>query len=523
MAVTRRQLLFCERTVLAMLITAGIVFSSFAVAQQSDQSFPKELAAYVAAAVKDWEVPGLAIAVVKDGRIIVAKGYGVRELGKPEPIDANTIFDAASLTKAFTTAAIGSLVDEKKMSWDDPVRRYIPTIEFPDPYLTANVTMRDLLCHRTGIRATNSAWFFTGVNRSQLLGLIKNMEVAAPFRTRSLYSNLGFTVAGEAAARAAGTTWEDLITRRLIVPLGMKRTTATFTSAPAMGNIAAGHDLIKGVQRVTPREGVQRDVTAPAGAIQSSVADLAVWMNFQLGDGTFQDKRILSAETMNELHSPQIVVPTTAAFRTARQLKYFAAYGLGWQVFDYRGNQMLWHSGNGEGQVAYLALLPDSHFGVVVLVNSGKVGGAAFNGAIASRIMDYYLGLATRDYLAEYHESRTRNIQRQAEEQSLLEASRIKNTTPTFPLSQYAGVYRDKLGLDVKLWLEGDSLRLQYGGGEIAILMHWHHDTFRTQWQNPLTNEERATFVQFNMSPQGTVAELQMELFGDRITARRLP
>src|SRR2546422_5645002 len=280
MTATRKKFLFCECAVLALISFAGITLSNFAFAQQPPQSFPKELDDYVAATVRDWEIPGVAIAVVKDGKMIAARGYGVRELGKPEPIDENTIFDAASLTKSFTAAAVASLVDEKKMSWDDPVKRYIPTIEFPDPYLTANITMRDLLCHRTGVRATNSAWYFTNVNRSQLLGLIKNMEMAAPFRTQSVYSNIGFTIAGEAAARAAGTTWENLITRRIIVPLGMKRTTAVFALAPAMGNIASGHALVNGVQRVTPREGTPRDMTAPAGAIQCRAGHLTTRLIF---------------------------------------------------------------------------------------------------------------------------------------------------------------------------------------------------------------------------------------------------
>src|ERR1700687_1243087 len=157
MRTTRKKFLFCERAVLAGIICTGTL-SNFAFAQQSPQSFPKELDDYIATTVKDWEIPGVAIAVVKDGKVLAVRGYGVREVGKRETIEENTIFDAASLTKSFTAAAIASLVDEKKMSWDDPVRRYIPTIEFPDPYLTANITMRDLLCHRTGLRATNSAW-----------------------------------------------------------------------------------------------------------------------------------------------------------------------------------------------------------------------------------------------------------------------------------------------------------------------------------------------------------------------------
>src|SRR5688572_27296347 len=161
-------------------------------APAATDGFPKELDDYLKATLKDWEFPGLAVAVVKDGKVIVARGYGVRELGKPEPINGDTIFDVASLTKSFTAAATASLVDEKKMSWDDPVRRYIPSLEFPDPYLSANVTIRDVLSHRTGVRATNTAWYLSGVDRPKLLGLVKNMEMGAAFRTRMVYSNVGY-------------------------------------------------------------------------------------------------------------------------------------------------------------------------------------------------------------------------------------------------------------------------------------------------------------------------------------------
>ena len=515
---TRRRLQLWAAMML-VFIQAGLT-PSRALAQDTKETFPKEVDDYVAATVRTWEIPGIAIAIVKEGKLIVAKGYGVRELGKPEPVDQNTIFDAASLSKSFTAAAIASLVNENKMTWDAPVKRYLTSIEFPDPYLTANVTIRDLLTHRTGIHATNGALFFSGANRSQLLGLIKNMRIVAPFRTQFIYSNMGYTVAGEAAAVAAGTTWEDLITKRFLVPLEMKRTSAIFNSAPSTGNIASGHALINGVQRVTLREGVQRDVTAPAGAVQSSAADLANWMIFQLGDGTFQGKRILSPEVMTEMHSIQIIIPGGQAFRTARQIKYFGGYGLGWQVMDYRGNRIFWHSGAGDGQFAYMVLLPDSRLGVAVLINSWKAG-ANLNGAIASRIIDYYLGLPTRDYGAEYRESWTRSIQQQNAAVRQFEASQIRNTKPTLPLTEYAGVFRDQLGLELKIWLEGDHLRLQYGGGEIAEVTHWHYDTFLVRWLNPLHAEQRSTLAQFVMSPQGRVAEVQMEFFGDRLVARR--
>jgi CubicO group peptidase (beta-lactamase class C family) len=521
MTATKTRPSVCLAFMLALMQVAT-AFSGVGFAQQTSDSFPKELDEYLATAVKDTELPGLAIAIVKDGKVIVAKGYGVREWGKPELINEETIFDTASLTKSFTAAAIASLVDEKKMMWDAPVKRYLPAIEFPDPYLTANVTIRDLVSHRTGMHATNGAAFYTGVDRSQLLGLLKNMKVVAPFRAQFVYSNIGVTTAGEAAAVAAGTTWQDLITKRLIEPLGMTRTTSVFVSAPAMGNIASGHALIysKGVHIVTPREGVQRDVTGPAGAIQSTAKDLATWMIFQLGDGTFQGKRILSAGALAEMHAPQTIIPTNEAFRKSRQIGYFGAYCLGWQVFEYRGKRMLWHTGAGDGQAAYMALFPESRLGVVLLSNSWKTG-AQLNIALASRIADHYLGLPTRDYAQEFREWSKRSTQQQIDGVRKFEASQIKDTKPTLPLAQYAGVFRDQLGLEVGVFLEGDQLRLQYGGGEFAAVTHWHYDTFLVRWLNPLHADQRSTLAQFVLSPQGKVSEVQIEFFGDRIIARR--
>jgi CubicO group peptidase (beta-lactamase class C family) len=485
------------------------------------EDFPRELETYVTETLREWDVPGAALAVVKDGRVLVAKGYGVREVGKPDRVDADTIFDTASLTKSFTAAAIATLVDEKTMSWDDPVRRYLPSLEFSDPYLTANVTIRDLLCHRTGVRRTNSAWYFTNVTRPQLLALVKNMPTEAPFRTRLVYWNIGYTIAGEAAAAAAGVSWEELVTRRLTVPLGMTRTTSDYAAAPTMGNCASGHELIAGRQQVTPRE-TTRASTAPAGAIQASVSDLARWMLFHLGDGSHDGRRILSAESLNEMHSAQIVGVPTPKFREARQIRYFPGYGLGWQVFDYRGSTLLWHSGNGDGQIVYMALLPELRLGVAILVNSWKAG-PGLNGALASRIFDHYLGLPSRDYRAELREFRAGEMRRRDESESALERSRMPDAPPSLPLGTYAGVYRDRLGLDVVVTLEGEALRLRYGGGEIATLVPWHHDVFRVLWQNPLHAESWKAFATFVLDASGRVERLRMDPNGDEVDAKRVP
>lgn len=286
-----------------------------------------------------------------------------------------------------------------------------------------------------------------------------------------------------------------------------------------MGNLASGHVEIDGTHRAVPR-GSERISTAAAGAVHSSARDLATWMLFQLGDGTFRGRRVLSAASMDEMHAPQVFVPTTPAFRTARQLKHFAAYGFGWQVWDYRGRFMLWHTGNGDGQLAYVVLLPDEGLGVAVVTNTWRVE-VPFNLAIASRILDRYLGLPTRDYVTEYRASREKSEKADADAEAALRASRPKGTAPSLPLSAYAGSYRDRLGLDVAVTLESPGLRLRYAGGEPAALQHWHHDTFRMTWANPFS-QGRPTFVSFDLDEEGRVKGLRAEITRDRIEASRV-
>jgi CubicO group peptidase (beta-lactamase class C family) len=485
---------------------------------------PPELEKYIAASLREWELPGAAIAVVKDGRVLLARGYGVRELGKSAPVDAQTIFDIASLTKSFTAAAIGALVDDGTVSWDDPISRILPEVEFADPYLTANVTLKDLLAHRSGLAAANGPTFTAVLPRDRLLRLVRYVEPSAPFRARYVYSNLGYTVAGEAGARAAGTTWERLVTERLLRPLGMTRTTTDFAGAPRLGNLAVGHALFGGKLRPVPRGDASRTHTAPAGAVQSSAADLATWMILHLGDGTHMGRRVLSPDVMAAMHSPHVISPTTESFRVSRQVRYFAGYGLGWQIFDYRGHLLWWHSGNGDGQVARMVLVPELRLGVAVLVNSWKVGGS-LNQAIALRVIDHYLGVAPRDYAAEARAEWLAGSESRARQERDLTALRHTGTAPSLAPAGYAGTYRDRYELFWIVSVDAGYLRLRYANGDIANLEHWHHDTFRVRWSSPLRADdgERPLFVVFAVSATGVADGLTLDpgLFGEAVSARR--
>jgi CubicO group peptidase (beta-lactamase class C family) len=501
-----------------------------AAAQDQRPALPGELDAYVQATLREWDIPGAAIAVVRDGRPVALAAYGVRAIGRPEPVDVDTIFDAASLAKSFTAAAIATLVDEKRLSWDVPVKKLLPTLEFPDPYLTANVTIRDLLCHRTGVAATNSAWLHSNLTRTELIGLVKHMKMDAPFRTRMVYSNVGYTIAGEAAAAAAETSWEELVTQRLIVPLGLTRTTADWDAAPAMGNCASGHAMlgsagvyedpsVRGYEhRAIPRESTTISV-APAGSIHSSARDLARWMIFQLGDGTHEGKRIVSAESMDQMHFPHMIIQAPPAMRAARQVRFFGGYGMGWQVMDYRGHPLYWHSGAGDGQRVYMTLLPEEKLGVVVLLNSQKVEG--LHGALITRIIDHYLDVPTRDYVAELREPWEKDLRAWEEQARQRQASRKTDTKPSVAPGAYAGTYRDQLGLDIVVTEEDGALFMRRAGGDRAKLEHWQDDEFVTRWHNPLHAQTRSTLVSFEIDKHAGVGRLRMTLGRDAVDAVR--
>jgi CubicO group peptidase (beta-lactamase class C family) len=380
------------------------------------------------------------------------------------------------------------------------------------------------------VAATNSAWYHSNLTRGQILGLVKHMKIDAPFRTRMVYSNVGYTIAGEAAATAAGVSWEELVTQRLLVPLGMRRTTADYDAAPSMGNCASGHAMlgdagvyedpsVKGYeQRPTPRETTRKSV-APCGSIQSSARDLARWMIFQLGDGTHEGKRIVSAESMDQMHFPHVIIQAAPAMRAARQVRFFGGYGLGWQVMDYRGHPLYWHSGAGDGQRVYMTLLPEEKLGVVVLLNSQKVEG--LHGALITRLMDHYLDVPTRDYVAELRGPWERDLRAWEDQARERLASRKTDTKPSLATGAYAGTYRDQLGLDVVVAEENGGLFMRRAGGDRAKLEHWQDDEFMARWENPLHASVRSTLVTFETAEPGRVARLRMTLGRDAVDAVR--
>jgi CubicO group peptidase (beta-lactamase class C family) len=485
-----------------------MALSTAALSAQNIPRPPQALDEYIAQAVANWKVPGLAIAIVR-GDSVFAAGYGVRALGKPALVDPHTIFDVASLTKSFTAAAAAILVDEGKLRWDDPVRRHVPSLHFPDSFLDREVTLRDVLSHRVGLNPSNWMFRFLGEEGdAATLARVRYLKPQIPLRTNLLYSNYGYVIAGEVIASAARVSWADFVRTRLLEPLGMRESFVN-GDLPVDGNAARPHAWVGGrEQEIRSGSGAQGGAAA---GVRSSVLDMARWLRFQLSGGELDGQRLISARSMEEMRSPQVIIATTAAMRASRLVNFFGGYALGWQVMDYRGHPIVWHSGSGDGIAAYMAMLPNERTGVVVLINSWT--GLTLHGAIVNRVMDHYLGAAPRDWAGE-------QLARNPAPGSGGMMQMQDRTKLARSPSAYAGDYADGLYGPIHIRSTPAGLTLQMNKGEIADLYPLAGDTLHVHWQDPFFAGMFATSIVFRVDA-GRAVSLRMPLARDTVTAAR--
>lgn len=465
----------------------------------------RELDAYVAKAVAAWKVPGLAIAVVKDGQIVFAKGYGVREVGKPAPVDTQTLFAIGSTTKAMTSASIGMLVDEGKVRWDAPVTTYLPGFQLADPYVTREITVRDLLTHRAGLANGDVLWYQSDNSAEEVVRRARFIRSAYSLRSSFIYQNVMYAVAGQVIASASGMPWERFVRTRIFAPLGMTSAVPLLDSASNRGNVASPHYRFGDTIRVVKNASV--DAVASAGAVWAGVADMARWMRFVLDSGRVGGRRLLQPTTFTELFTPQVQVPPPEFYPTARLTHpHWVTYGLGWFQQDYAGKMVQMHTGSIDGMVAIIGLIPDERLGVYVLANLDH---AELRHALMFKVFDMYLGNPQRDWstdlLALYAGIRAQGDSAQRR----LESRRVAGTQPTIPLERYAGSYADSLVGTLAVTVDAGKLRLRSSSKRAGTLEHWQYDTFRLRWDDAWQGTSLVTFtIGVNGSPSA------IEVFG---------
>jgi CubicO group peptidase (beta-lactamase class C family) len=420
-----------------------------------------------------WRVPGVAIAIVRDGEVIYLRGHGRRALDHQDPVTPDTLFPIASCTKAFTTTAMAMLVDEGKMAWDDPVRKHLPYFHLSDPQADKQVTLRDLVCHRTGLRSHDLLWYRAPYSHEELVRRAGRLPLDKPFRGAFQYQSIMFTAAGLAVASASGMPWDEFVRQRLLEPLQMSGAVFTTSDAHRTPDYAFPH-------RLNPRGEVEMidfyplDRPNPAGSLHASAGDLARWLCFQLGDGTFHGRRLVSARNLAQTHTPQIDIPMDdndrVIFPQARQM----SYGMGWVILQHGGQTMLMHAGAIDGFRAHLTLIPQRQLGIVLLSNLGQT---KMNLALSHSLLDLLLDLPRRDWTPIIQEVVHKQQRGAAEAERSRRAQRIPNTRPSRDAGAYVGTYEHPAYGTAQVALSPGGLVFHWREFR-APLEHFHYDTF---------------------------------------------
>lgn len=468
----------------------------------------------IEAMVAEWGVPGLAVAVVQDDQIVYARGFGVRHVEGGDPVDEHTIFAAGSTSKAFTAAAMAMLVDEGKVSWDDPVIDHLPDFRLSDPYVTRDLRVRDLMSHNSGLLRGDRIWYASGRTREEALRQVRHQPMTFPLRSTFQYNNTTWIAAGEVIEALSGATWDDFVARRIFEPLGMTRSVTLLGPLAEMENVAQPHVLTPdGELRAVPYRNI--DNAGPAGSINSSAAQMAQWVRLHLGSaGAHAGTRLVSEEALLETRTPQMVMRKTEPWASIWPESDFLNYGLGWFLTDYRDVKMVSHGGNIDGMTALVAMIPERDYGFVLLVNLN--GANAFASALVHRLVDRMEGgeqLPWSDrMLAAWRKARE---EARAAAQAV-EDGRIDDAPPTLAPDAYAGSYDNEMYGEIVVVEQDGALRARFGAGFEGPLEHWHYDTFRSSWDGGARE-----FFRFEIGTDGAVSILHAEIEGSVEFVRR--
>jgi len=488
-----------------------LILLSFSVSsQKSIDKKLKVLDAYYEQALTDWDVPGMAVAIVKDGEIIFSKGYGVRDVDTKEEVDGNTLFAIASNSKAFTSAALAMLVDEGKISWNDRVREYLPWFELYDPYVSDNFTIRDLLTHRSGLKTFSGdlLWYGSNLSRREVVENAKYLEPTFDFRAGWGYSNIMYITAGLVIEEVSGMSWDEFIKERILDPLNMDRTVSSTHVLKEMENVSAPHnDTDCGVIVI---DWLNWDNIAPAGGLISSVNDVSQWLMFQMNKGITPDGDTLIKSTrfreMWEAANPQGVSAGSASLWPST---HFKAYGLGWSIFDYLGKKVIGHGGGYDGFITNTTFVPEDKLGVVILTNTNT----SLYYPLKFKTLDILLGNEVEtDWSTDFLERIKQGKEYQKEQKLKAEEGRAKDSKPTLAIEEYLGTYRCEMYGDARVYKEGEMLFVDMEPTDIFLgyLTHWQYNTWKIDLKKVPSLPDG--LVNFVIDDKGKVVEMQIDI-----------
>lgn len=464
----------------------------------------------VAVALKTFPTPGVAVAVIQDGKVVVAKGYGVKKVGEAAAVTPQTRFGIASNTKVFTAIALGMLVEEGKIAWDAPVIRYLPQFAMYDPFVTRELTVKDLLVHRSGLGlgAGDLLWWPASTyNRAEIMQRLRYIKPATSFRSAYAYDNVLYLVAGEIIEAVSGMSWERFIETRILQKVGMTHSTSRHGDAAAPGDVAHTHTLLEGtLKAIAP---MTSDNTNPAGGINSGAEDMAKWVMSLLDSGKVGDgSRLYTPATARMIQAPVTPMPNNPPPKFLAPLASdFSFYALGLDVGTYRGRKILHHTGGLPGYLSSVAWIPSERAGVVVLTNDESLTFLALTWTLMERVLRTPQPF---DFIAGYDSLRARQVQALAMLSRQAQAARDSMSRPSLPLAKYAGGYADAWYGDIDIAHENGGLVIRFSHTPqlVGDLVPWQHDTFLVRWRD---RELRAdAYITFMLTPDGGVDHAKM-------------
>ena len=461
-----------------------------------------------------FNVPGMAVAVVEDGEVAYAKGFGVRNLDTQEPVNSETLFGIASNTKAFTSAALAMLVDEGKLNWDDKVIDHLPEFRMYDPYVTREMTIEDLLRHRSGLglgQGDLMIWPDTDKSVEDIIHGLRYLKPASSFRSKYAYNNLMFVTAGEVVARVSGMSWNDFVEQKMLQPLGMEASRAGFSRVPSSNkNFATGHIPMDG--KLHPFFVNYLEDFRGAGAIASNVEEMSLWLNTQLNNGTMQNgEQLFSEKQQKVMWTPHInSMVSDAAFASSR--RQFSGYGLGWSIQDYHGYKRVGHGGGILGMVSQVSLIPEEKLGVVILSNQQAFSALT---SITEEIFEQALELEDKDWV---EESAQKHFANKEKAYASAKPAALEQVQAALPAIHYTGTLHDNWYGDVVIEQIGDDLRIDFTHTKRlkGTLEHYTGNTFIVKWDEALL--EADAFIEFEMNTQNQVKSASMRAVAPQVT-----
>ena len=486
-----------------LLMLLLLVLPVLAPVQAQERTAADKLAGldeYINARLKEWKVPGLAIAVVQGDKVVYAQGFGLRDVAAQKPVTAATLFAIGSTSKAFTATGLGMLVAENKFEWDTPVVNLLPGFQLYDPYATAHMTPRDLVTHRSGLPRHDLMWYGSPHSRRELFTRLRHLPASRGFRSTYQYQNLMFMTAGILIEQTSGQSWEDFTRGRFFARLEMPTSNFSVNDSQRTADFALPYVEREGNVTAVPFRNI--DAIGPAGSINSSVTEMANWVIANINEGKFKGQQVIPAAALRAAHAPQMIMPGGMQFD---EISY-GTYGMGWAIHTYRGNLRLSHGGGIDGFSALVSLLPRAKFGVVILTN---LGGTPLPGLVANEVYDRLLGLPAIDWNARQKEATERGRRNAERQRAEAEKDRKNGTKPSLDLAGYAGKFEHPGYGTITIENSGGALKIAFNSFQ-AALRHYHYDIFEVEEAPGVPLARRK--VQFVMNDRGEVARIEVKI-----------